>query len=132
MLLGKVENYSKIQGVALQDLSKCKIIKIKDGYSFCVKGLEFEVIHTPGHTSGGICIFEKLSKSLFTGDTLFYDCYGRCDLATANFNEMVDSIKKLFFRFSDITIYPGHGKSTNINSTKKYIKLLLKMKNITI
>ncbi len=132
MLIGKVESYSKFQGVALQDLSKCEIMKIKNGFSFKVGILNFEIIHTPGHTSGGICLFEKTSNSLFTGDTIFYNCYGRCDLKTANFDDMVNSIKMLFNRFDDIIIYPGHGKSININIAKKYIKILLKNKNVVI
>lgn len=132
MLIGKVESYSKFQGVALQDLTNCEIKKVKDGFTFRVGALNFDIIHTPGHTSGGICLFEKTSGSLFTGDTIFYDCYGRCDLATANFEDMVSSIKRIFDRFENIIIYPGHGISTNIEKTKKYIKLLLKMKNITI
>lgn len=132
MLIGKVESYSKFQGVALQDLTKCQIEKVNDGFNFMVGVLNFEIIHTPGHTSGGICLFEKTSDSLFTGDTIFYDCYGRCDLATANFDEMVSSIKKLFIRFENIIIYPGHGISTNIDKAKKYIKILLKMKDIMI
>ena len=132
MLMGKVESYSKFQGVALQDLTNCEILKVNDGFNFTVGALNFEIIHTPGHTSGGICLFEKTSDSLFTGDTIFYDCYGRCDLATANFEDMVKSIKRLFDRFENIIIYPGHGPSINIDKTKKYIRLLLKMKDVII
>ena len=132
MLMGKIENYSNMQGIEKQDLSNCEIIKIQNGYTFRVGILNFNVIHTPGHTSGGICLFEKTSNSLFTGDTIFYDCYGRCDLISANFDEMVSSIKKIFDRFENVIIYPGHGISTNIDKSKKYIKLLLKMKGITI
>lgn len=132
MLIGKVENYSVMQGIEKQDLSNCNIEKIKDGFNFKVGVLNFEIIHTPGHTSGGICLLEKTSNSLFTGDTIFYDCYGRCDLVTGNFDDMVGSIKKLFDRFDDIVIYPGHGKSININNAKKYIRLLLKIKDVKI
>ena len=132
MLVGKIENYSRMQGITEQDLSNCEIVKIEDGFNFRVGVLNFEVIHTPGHTSGGICLYEKTSKSLFTGDTIFYDCYGRCDLVTSNFDDMVSSIKKLFNRFEDIMIYPGHGMSINIDKSKKYIRLLLKMKGVTL
>src|SRR5574344_407295 len=130
MLIGNIENYSTPQGVSKQDLSSCNILKVKDGFTFIVGALNFEVIHTPGHTKGGICLLEKTSNNLFTGDTIFYDCYGRCDLVTGNFDDMVYSIKKLFDRFENIMIYPGHGKSVNIDFAKKYIKILLSMKNI--
>ena len=132
MLVGKIENYSKMQGVAEQDLSDCKILKIEDGFNFRVGILNFEVIHTPGHTSGGICLYEKTSNNLFTGDTIFYDSYGRCDLVTSNFDDMVASIKKIFDRFENIMIYPGHGISINIDKVKKYIRLLLKMKGVNL
>lgn len=132
MLISKVENYSKAQGIPPQDLSKCNILKIDDGYNFRVGVLNFEIIHTPGHTKGGICILEKTSNNLFTGDTIFYDCYGRCDLEGASFEDMVKSIKKIFDRFEDIIIYPGHGKSVNIKFAKKYIKILLSMKGVKL
>lgn len=132
MLIGKIDSYSKFQGIALQDLSKCEIQKVKDGFNFNVGELNLEIIHTPGHTSGSLCLFEKTSNSLFTGDTIFSDCYGRCDLATASFDDMVNSIKKIFNRFDDVIIYPGHGKSDNLNRSKKYIRMLLKMKGVTI
>lgn len=132
MLTGKIDSYSKFQGIALQDLSKCEIVKVKDGFNFKVGELSFEIIHTPGHTSGSLCLLEKTSNSLFTGDTIFSDCYGRCDLATANFDDMVNSIKKIFNRFDDVIIYPGHGKSNRLSNSKKYIRMLLKMKGVTI
>lgn len=130
MLIGKIENYSNMQGVAEQDLSDCKILKIEDGFNFRVGILNFEVIHTPGHTSGGICLFERTSNTLFTGDTIFYNSYGRCDLVTSNFDDMVGSIKRIFDRFENIMIYPGHGISINIDKAKKYIRLILKMKGV--
>ncbi len=130
MLIGKIENYSNMLGIAEQDLSGCKIVKIEDGFNFRVGILNFEVIHTPGHTSGGICLFERTSNTLFTGDTIFYDSYGRCDLVTSNFDDMVGSIKRIFDRFENIMIYPGHGISINIDKAKKYIRLLLKMKGV--
>lgn len=130
MLIGKIENYSNMQGIAEQDLSDCKIVKIEDGFNFRVGILNFEVIHTPGHTSGGICLFERTSNTLFTGDTIFYNSYGRCDLVTSNFDDMVGSIKRIFDRFENIMIYPGHGISINIDKAKKYIRLILKMKGV--
>ena len=81
---------------------------------------------------GSICVYEKNSKVLFTGDTLFADCYGRCDLNSGSFNDMVNSIKLLFNRFSNIVIYPGHGKSVKIEVAKRYVKMLMSMKGVTI
>lgn len=60
MLIGNVEDYSIAQGIKRKDLSSCDIEKVKDNFCFRVGILNFEIIHTPGHTAGGICLFEKL------------------------------------------------------------------------
>ncbi len=69
---------------------------------------ELEVIHTPGHTPGGICLYSARSKALFSGDTVFPDgSFGRTDLAGGNAQSLIDSIKKL--TLLDVSImYPGH------------------------
>ncbi|MEG2348880.1 MAG: MBL fold metallo-hydrolase [Clostridia bacterium] len=124
-LLNLEENYSEILGVRKQNIKSEDVISVEDGYSFSISNMEFEIIHTPGHTSGCICIFEKDSNILFTGDTLFYNCYGRCDLESGDFNKMVDSLKKIYSRFSNIMIYPGHDNAVNIDDTLKRIRLLV-------
>lgn len=130
-LMSEEENYSEMLNVPKQNLTKESIIEIEDGYKLKFSNLKFEIIHTPGHTSGSICIYDMVSNKLFTGDTIFCDCYGRCDLYSGNFSDMVNSIKKIFARFNDITIYPGHNEIVNINSAKKYIKMLFAIKGIT-
>ncbi len=131
-LLNKAPNYHELLNVKLQNIKEEDVIKVKDGYEFKVGNLEFEVIHTPGHTKGSICLFEKNSNNLFTGDTIFCDCHGRCDLYSGNFADMLNSIRKLFNRFSNIMIYPGHDRKVNIDSAKKKIRLLLAIKDIHI
>lgn len=115
----------------VRQVSKDKIICVSDLYTFSVGSMDFKIIHTPGHTCGSVCIYEKNSKSLFTGDTIFDNCYGRCDLDTSSFEKMVSSLRKVFYMFGDedIKIYPGHGNVTDLLSAKKRIKLLLKIKN---
>ena len=61
---------------------------------------------------------------LVTGDTLFKDCYGRCDLKSSSIDDMGESLNMLFNRFNNICIYPGHEESVNIDKIKKRIKLL--------
>ena len=131
-LLSKEENYSDMLNVPKQNLCVKDIVKVENGYILEFSKLKFEIIHTPGHSSGSICIYDVISKSLFTGDTIFCDCYGRCDLVTGNFEDMVKSIKYLFNRFDNINIYPGHEKIVNIDMAKKYIKMLISMKGIEI
>lgn len=69
---------------------------------------ELEVIHTPGHTPGGICLYGARAKVLFSGDTVFPDgSFGRTDLAGGNTQKLIESIKKL--TFLDVSVmYPGH------------------------
>lgn len=130
-LMSKEENYSKELGVDEQNLNENDIIRVENGYNFKVESMEFEIIHTPGHTSGSICIYEKNSEKLFTGDTIFAEYYGRCDLFSGNFEDMVNSVTLLFKRFDEeITIYPGHDRISKLYTPKRYIRMLFAMKGI--
>lgn len=76
--------------------------------------LEFKVIHTPGHTKGGTCLYLEEEKLLISGDTLFRGTWGRTDVPTADFNEIMDSIvNKLMILPDDVIVYPGHRKVNN-------------------
>ena len=112
-----------------QKITEEEIIKIKDGEKIQVGDILLEVIHTPGHTNGCICLYEKSINALFTGDTIFYNCYGRCDLKSGSVEDMGNSINKLFDRFENVVIYPGHEEIVNIDNVKKRIRLLYKIKN---
>ena len=87
--------------------------------------LEFKVIHTPGHTIGSSTIYCEKEKLLISGDTLFRGTWGRTDLPTGNFKEIIDSItNKLMTLPDDTIVYPGHGKSTMIGEEKPiYLEL---------
>ncbi len=87
--------------------------------------LEFNVIHTPGHTNGGTSLYCEKEKMLFSGDTLFRGSWGRTDLPTGSLVEIMDSIiNKLLVLPDDTIVYPGHGKSTMIKEEKPiYLEL---------
>lgn len=87
--------------------------------------LEFKVIHTPGHTSGGSCLYCEKEKLLFSGDTLFRGTWGRTDVPTGDFEAVINSItKKLMILPDETIVYPGHGKSTMIREEKPiYLEL---------
>ncbi|MFC1919628.1 MBL fold metallo-hydrolase [Chloroflexota bacterium] len=90
---------------------------VQDGDTLSVGKLDFRVIHTPGHTSGGICLLN--AKHLFSGDTLFPGGPGKT-LKPAQFHQIVDSItKKLFPLPNDILVYPGHGLDTVLGKEKE-------------
>ncbi len=90
---------------------------LNDGDKIQLGNLAIDVIHTPGHTPGGICLL--CGNSLFSGDTLFASCVGRTDLPGGNEAQLINSIKnKLFVLNDDIKVYPGHGSETTIGNEK--------------
>lgn len=74
---------------------------------------DFEVIHTPGHTPGSICL--RLGSYIFSGDTLFFDSIGRTDVPCASHEILINSIKeKLFPLNHESIVFPGHGEHTSL------------------
>jgi hydroxyacylglutathione hydrolase len=85
-----------------------------------VGNLKFEVLFTPGHTEGGICLYEQKEKVLFSGDTLFAGSVGRVDLPGGDWDTLMNSIhEKLLTLQDDVTIYPGHGLPTTIGAERR-------------
>ncbi len=78
------------------------------------------VIHTPGHTPGGICLLAN-GRHLISGDTLFQSSIGRSDLAGGNHEQLLRSIKQKLFTLPDeVIVYPGHGDTTTIGYEKRH------------
>jgi glyoxylase-like metal-dependent hydrolase (beta-lactamase superfamily II) len=81
---------------------------VEDGDILQVGSLSFTVIHTPGHTPGGICLYG--APHLFTGDTLFVGAVGRTDFPGGDLRTFMDSIRQRLLTLPDETIvWPGHG-----------------------
>ena len=94
---------------------------LEDGEVFELGGRAVEVIHTPGHTSGGCCYYIEKEKTLFSGDTLFHGSVGRTDLPTGSMGQLVSSVRdRLFVLPDDTKVYPGHMEETTIGYEKKY------------
>ena len=88
--------------------------RIDDGDLLHVGDLEFKVIYTPGHTAGSISLYCEKEKMLFSGDTLFRGSWGRTDLPTSSFDDIITSITDKLINLPDDTIvYPGHRKINN-------------------
>lgn len=88
---------------------------LRDGQMLEIAGMQFQVIHTPGHTTGGCCYYAESDKLLFSGDTIFMESIGRTDLPTGNSWELIDSVRnKVLTLPNDVTIYPGHGPKTTV------------------
>ena len=95
-------------------------ITLYDGEVFNIAGLTFEAIHTPGHVKGCMCY--KCGTVLFTGDTLFDGCCGRCDLWSSNADEMRQSLEKLFSFKENLSVCPGHGNATTLDKQRTSYK----------
>lgn len=87
---------------------------VKEGSLLQVGDLQLQVLHTPGHTPGGICLL--CGKMLFTGDTLFDGDFGRTDLPLGDSKALRRSIERLFQLPGDLMVYPGHDSSNRLQN----------------
>lgn len=109
-------NLSTIMGTGGVSLSADRVLKDEESIKF--GDLEAIVLHTPGHTRGGISL--KIDKYLFTGDTLFRGSIGRTDLVGGNYDTLIDSISNKVLTLDDETIVlPGHGENSTIGAEKR-------------
>ncbi len=106
-------NLRKYIGLASEHLEADS--RVDDQDIIHVGEIELKVIHTPGHTAGGSCLYSEKEGLLFSGDTLFKGTWGRTDLPTSNFKDIINSISNKLLVLPDNTIvYPGHGEITRI------------------
>lgn len=89
---------------------------LKDDEMVNIGDIELNVIATPGHSKGSICLFG--GGNLFSGDTLFAGTYGRTDIPGGSEQEILESIEKLMKLPDDTIVYPGHGSPTTIGDER--------------
>lgn len=95
-------------------------VDLQAGESLTAGKLCFEILHTPGHSPGHVCFYERDKAVLFDGDVLFYQGVGRYDLPGGNWPQLMDSIQRVLFALPDDTaVYPGHGPATTIGEEKQ-------------
>jgi glyoxylase-like metal-dependent hydrolase (beta-lactamase superfamily II) len=115
MLVDNKKNLSEFMGTPLKLEAADRLLK--DGDILTLGTHDLKVIHTPGHTPGGICLLS--GKFLISGDTLFEMSIGRTDFPRGSHDEIIDSIKnKLFILPDDTVVFPGHGPRTTIGMEK--------------
>ena len=91
---------------------------LEDGDTLSLGDISLKVLHTPGHTRGGICLF--FDNVLFCGDTLFAGSIGRTDLPGGSLSTLLKSVReKLFSLPDDVVVYPGHGPQTTLGEEKR-------------
>jgi len=117
MLTNPKLNLSMMLGMVLKFEAAERLLE--EGDKIQVGEITIEVIHTPGHTLGGISL--KVGNLLITGDTLFAGSVGRSDFPGGNHNTLINSIKTKLLVFPDDTkVYSGHGPATTIGYEKRY------------
>ena len=90
----------------------------QEGDVLTLAGTTFQVLHTPGHTQGSVCLAAE--DVLFTGDTLFRETCGRTDLPGGSWTQMYQSLKRLAALEKDYKVCPGHGDMTTLDEEKQY------------
>ena len=94
------------------------LVSLREGEPFRAGSLEFDVLHTPGHSPGGVSL--KIDGFLFTGDALFAGSIGRSDFANSDGRALIDGIReKLLGLPDDLIVYSGHGPATTIGRERR-------------
>lgn len=94
------------------DIYKYDVLEEKE---YNIGNFKFDVIFNPGHSKDSVSYYFKKYNTLFSGDFIFYESIGRCDLPTGSISDMEESIDKIKKYDKDMIIYPGHGEDTTLS-----------------
>lgn len=125
MVLNHYEESCALYGI--QHGKKPEVTQWVDGEDpIIISGFDFQVLHTPGHTPGCICI--SIQGHIFTGDTLFNGSVGRTDLPGGHWPTLVKSLQKIIqFYPEDARIYPGHGPGSTLGYERRQNPFLIQL-----
>ena len=108
-----------LMGYSMPDVPVTPSVVLDDGDEVAVGEQQVRVIHTPGHTPGGICLLAE-GEFILTGDTLFRRGIGRFDLPGGDEDALYESIlTRLYSLAPELVVYPGHGASTTIGEERR-------------
>jgi hydroxyacylglutathione hydrolase len=117
MLTGEKDNLSAMAGVSFSP--ELADFTLEDGNVIELANIKLDILHTPGHSPGGICLYSKDESVVFVGDTLFADSVGRTDMPGGSATQLIKNIKeKLCILPDETVVYPGHGPITTIAQEK--------------
>ena len=97
--------------------------ELVEGEELRIGDLAFEILHTPGHTEGSVCLYEERHRLLLSGDVLFAGSYGRTDLPGGDDTQMVASLARLAQHLPDaVRVLPGHGPETTVGHERGWME----------
>ena len=100
---------------------------LQDGDEIMLGETKIKVMHTPGHTPGGVCYIIESERTIFTGDTLFSLTAGRTDLVGGDDFMLISSLKKIAGLDGDYKVYPGHNRSTTLDYERTHNRYLRRL-----
>jgi hydroxyacylglutathione hydrolase len=119
MLSEPMTNLSTMTGRAFT--AEPEDVSLQEGDIIDLAGVKLLVLHTPGHTPGGISLYSKQDGVVFAGDTLFADSIGRTDFPGGSMSQLLASVREKLFTLPEETkVYPGHGPATTIAAEKAH------------
>ncbi len=92
--------------------------------------VDLEVLHTPGHTEGSVCLLATSERLLFTGDTLFAAGWGRTDLAGGSEDQLIESLSRLAILADHLKVLPGHGRQSTIAAEKPWLQEVARQRRL--
>jgi glyoxylase-like metal-dependent hydrolase (beta-lactamase superfamily II) len=101
-------------------------VELAEGGVVGFGSIRLDVIHTPGHTEGSVCLLSNDDGLLFSGDTLFADGWGRVDLPGGSAEQMVESLVRLAGYPDGLQVLPGHGGMTTIGRERPWLDLIVR------
>lgn len=118
-LLENIEEYTRAYG--FDDFTFCKVdYNLEEGDEVGIDGYNMEIMYMPGHADGSVCLYNKETKELFTGDVIFHSSIGRTDFPTGNMQLLLDNISNRIFTLpEDVIIYSGHGDRSSVKFEKR-------------
>src|SRR3954453_2253946 len=97
-------------------------VDLAEGSRIRFGAIDLEVVHTPGHTEGSVCLLAADERLLFTADTLFAGSWGRTDLPGGSDEAMVDSPTRLSTMATDLRVLPGHGRPSTLETERPWLE----------
>jgi hydroxyacylglutathione hydrolase len=107
-------------------------LDLMEGSTIRFGDITLDVLHTPGHTEGSVCLLAHGERLLLTGDTLFAGAWGRIDLPGGSEGQMIESLGRLAVLDADLAVLPGHGQRSSIEREQPWLQQVVRSGRLPI